>query len=142
MPLKTSQDEAPWINLTPMIDIVFQLIIFFMVGTSFSEMEKKVNLSVPEVASSEKLNEAPPQRVINVYRDGRIELDKQIVSLPELQTQLAASRQLYDRQGVIVRGDAEGAFQNVANVLAACRDAGISDMGISVRMAKIERKER
>ena len=47
MPLRTHQDEAPAINLTPMIDIVFNLIIFFMVGARFTELEKKVDLAVP-----------------------------------------------------------------------------------------------
>ena len=44
MPLKMHEDEMPSINLTPMVDIVFQLIIFFMVGTKFTEMEKKIDL--------------------------------------------------------------------------------------------------
>jgi biopolymer transport protein ExbD len=39
---------------------------------------------------------------------------------------------------VIIRGDAEGAFQNVANVLSVCRRAGVNDLGISVRMASRE----
>jgi len=38
MPLKTQQDEQPTLNLTPMIDVVFLLIIFFMVATKFDEM--------------------------------------------------------------------------------------------------------
>ena len=49
MPLKTHQDEQPTLNLTPMIDIVFLLIIFFMVGTKFAEMERTVQLEVPKV---------------------------------------------------------------------------------------------
>ena len=52
MPLKTHQDEMPAINLTPMIDIVFNLIIFFMVSTRFTEIERKVDLSVPEVGGT------------------------------------------------------------------------------------------
>ncbi len=47
MPLKTHQDEQPTLNLTPMIDIVFLLIIFFMVGTKFAEWENKLALKVP-----------------------------------------------------------------------------------------------
>ena len=39
MPIKINQDEKPAINLTPMVDIVFLLVIFFMVGTKFSEVE-------------------------------------------------------------------------------------------------------
>jgi biopolymer transport protein ExbD len=139
MPLKMHEDEMPSINLTPMVDILFQLIIFFMVGTKFTEMEKKIDLSVPSVATGANLPDVPDKRVVNVYRDGRIELDSQTVSLEQLQSDLANWRVRAGNPSVIVRGDAEGPLQNVASVLTACRDAGISDMGISVR---VDRKQR
>jgi biopolymer transport protein ExbD len=136
MPLKTNVDEAPGLNLTPMIDVVFQLIIFFMVGTKFAEMERNIALQVPEVSPIKALTPAPERRVINVYRDGRVELDRDFVSLEQLTDQLAAARREYADLGVLVRGDGEGAFQNVAGVLGACRQAGISDLGISVRLTR------
>jgi biopolymer transport protein ExbD len=135
MPLRTHQDETPTLNLTPMIDIVFLLIIFFMVGTKFAEWERKMTLKVPQVKDVGALAPAPEKRVINVYSDGRVTLDREFVSLEQLQDRLGAARQQYNELGVVVRGDAEGAFQNVASVLGACRDAGITDMGISVRLA-------
>lgn len=137
MPLKTHIDEQPSLNLTPMIDIVFLLIIFFMLGTKFTELseaEKKIPLKVPEVAAGATITPAPEKRVISVYRDGRISLDRQEMSLFELVNELNQAREEYSDLGVIVRGDGQGAFQNVASVLSACRKAGISDMGISVRL--------
>jgi len=137
MPLKTHNDEQPTLNLTPMIDIVFLLIIFFMLGTKFTELseaEKKIPLEVPEVAAGATMTPAPEKRIINVYRDGRVALDRQEMSLNDLVGELTQAREEYSDLGVIVRGDARGAFQNVASVLSACRKAGISDMGISVRL--------
>ena len=139
MPLKTHLDEQPSINLTPMIDVVFLLIIFFMVGTKFTELERKIALEVPEVSDVKALTPAPERRVINVYGDGRIELDRVPVSLDELIERLTSARREYADLGVLVRGDAEGAFQNVATVLGACRQAGVAEMGISVRLAQRER---
>jgi biopolymer transport protein ExbD len=136
MPLRTHQDETPALNLTPMIDIVFLLIIFFMVGTKFAEWERKMTLKVPQVKNVGALAPAPEKRIINVYGDGRVTLDREFVSMEELESRLAAAREQYNELGVVVRGDAEGAFQNVASVLGACRDAGITDMGISVRLAQ------
>ncbi|MCA9155238.1 MAG: biopolymer transporter ExbD [Planctomycetales bacterium] len=136
MPLKTHHDEQPTLNLTPMIDIVFLLIIFFMVGTKFTEMERKIGLQVPQVSDIQALAPAPERRVINVYRDGRISLDRDFVSLDQLKQQLASARGEYDDLGVIVRGDAEVALQHVAGVLGACKQAGIAEMGISVRLAQ------
>ena len=139
MPLKTHIDESPSLNLTPMIDIVFLLIIFFMVGTKFTELERKIALQVPQVSDVGALTPAPEKRVINVYQDGRVSLDRKIISLDELKLQLEAARGQYSDLGVMVRGDAEGAFQNVATVLGICRQAGISELGISVRLARKDR---
>lgn len=138
MPLKTHRDEAPTLNLTPMIDILFLLIIFFLVGTRFTDMERNIELEVPRISSAAALTAAPERRVINVYRDGRIMLDRDVVSLAELQARLTAARGEYADLGVVVRGDGEGPLQNVATVLGACRDAGVSDLGISVLLAQKE----
>ena len=135
MPLKTHFDEPPSLNLTSMMDVAFLLIIFFMLGTRFSSHERKIELKVPQVSESGALTPAPEKRVINVYRDGQITLDRDTVTLAQLTAKLAAARRQYADLGVIVRGDAEGAFQNVADVLASCRKAGVSDLGISVRLA-------
>lgn len=136
MPLKTYQEDQPTLNLTPMIDVVFLLIIFFMVGTKFTELERKIGLEVPQVSDVSALTAAPEKRVINVYRDGSVTIDRSVVSLPELQNLLQASRREYDNLSVLIRGDADGPFQNVASVLATCRHAGIKDMSISVRLAR------
>jgi biopolymer transport protein ExbD len=139
MPLKTHQEELPPINLTPMIDIVFNLIIFFMVGARFTDLERKVDLSVPEVADIRTLTPTPEKRSIDIYRDGRIELDGEPVSLDQLVMRLADAQRQYSELGVNVRGDGLGPFQNVATVLTACRQAGISELGISVRLGTKER---
>jgi biopolymer transport protein ExbD len=136
MPIKTYHDEQPTLNLTPMIDIVFLLIIFFMVGTKFAEWERKLALKVPQVKNVGALAPAPEKRVINVYRDGRVALDREVISLQELVQRLRNARSQYADLGVVIRGDAEGAFQNVASVLGACREAGITDLGVSVRLAQ------
>jgi biopolymer transport protein ExbD len=139
MPLKTLRDEEPAINMTPMIDMVFLLIIFFLVGTTFSQWEGSIDLQVPQVAETGALTAPPQQRVVNIYRDGRIVLDQQPVDLKELTRRLAAARAQYPELGVVVRGDAAGTFQGVAEVLSACRAAGISELGISVRLPNVER---
>jgi biopolymer transport protein ExbD len=136
MPLKTTRDEMPSVNLTPMIDIVFLLIIFFMVGTKFTELERKIGLQVPQVRAAGALTAAPEKKVINVYRDGKITLDRQEVTPDELTERLRAAHGEYPDLGVLVRGDADGRLQPVATVLNACRQAGIAKMGISVRLAR------
>ncbi len=136
MPLKVHRDEQPSLNLTPMIDIVFLLIIFFMVSTSFSQMERDIRLQVPRVRSSGPLTPAPEKMVINVYRDGRITLQGQPVTLEELQRRLRQARRQYPDQGVVIRGDAQGTFQRVAEVLDTCRRAGLKELAVSVQPSR------
>lgn len=133
MPLKTHQDDLPAINLTPMIDIVFNLIIFFMVSTRFTEMERQVDVSVPKVGDVSALQEASSRQTINVLRDGRITLGSQPVTLPELTARLTAARRQTEQLDVTVRGDGQSALQTVAAVLTACKQAGVTDVGISVK---------
>jgi len=139
MPLKTHLDEQPTLNLTPMIDIVFLLIIFFMVGTKFTELERKIGLRVPEVTDTGALTAAPERKVVNVYRDGAITLDRKPVTLQELTQKLAAARSQYSDLGILVRGDANGQFQRVAEVLNACKQADVRELGISVRLVSGEK---
>ena len=60
------------------------------------------------------------------------------LDLQQLESQLTAEQEKGDVTKVIIRGDAEGAFQNVATVLSVCRKAGVSDLGVSVRMASAQ----
>jgi biopolymer transport protein ExbD len=129
----------PAINLTPMIDIVFNLIIFFMVGARFTELEREIDLTVPQVGDTSSLPAAPEQRSINLYRDGRITLDGEVVTIEQLVSRLSDSQRKYADTGVLVRADADGRVQNMAAVLTACRQAGISELGISVRAGTKER---
>lgn len=138
MPLKVQKEIGSSINLTPLIDIVFLLIIFFMVGTRFSELneiERSIPLQVPAVSDAAALTSAPRKRVINVLASGEIVLDEKPVSLDQLGEELASARQQYKRLGVVVRGDADTRYQSVADVIATCRQANINDLNISVRVA-------
>ena len=74
MARKSEFEEIPTLNLTSMIDVLFLLIIFFMVGTKFTEMERKIGLKVPQVSNVDALTSAPEKKVVNVYRDGQITL--------------------------------------------------------------------
>jgi biopolymer transport protein ExbD len=140
MPLKTHLDDEPTLNLTAMLDVMFLLIIFFMLGTRFIDDERKIGLRVPEVVDRGALTAAPARREVNVYRDGTVTLDKATVSLEQLTQMLAAARRQYSDLSVLVRGDARGEFQNVAAVLTACKQAGIQDLGITVRTVPLKRQ--
>jgi len=133
MPLKTHSDDQPSLNMTPMIDCVFLLLIFFLLGTKFTELERKIGLRIPEVRNAQALSPAPSKKVVNVHRDGTVTLDQTAVTLDDLTSRLKQARSQYADLGVLVRGDAQGQFQRVAEVLNACKQAGVAELGIGVR---------
>ena len=135
MPLKLQQDEMPTLNLTSMIDVLFLLVIFFMVATKFDEMDREIQVAVPQVAQA---GNDPPLKeplVVTVMADGRFDLDGKAVSETELTARLTKARTPLTEPTVVIHGDAKCAFQHVASALGACRQAGISELGITVRIA-------
>ena len=135
MPLRNAENaEEPHLNLTPMIDIVFLLIIFFMVGTQFTENERHYDVQLPTVSDAQPLTSLPDELIINVLQDGRIVLDEQVTSIEDLEKRLQTARQNYSDQAVIVRGDASGRYQGVMDVLAACHRAKITRISLANRL--------
>jgi biopolymer transport protein ExbD len=139
MPLKTQHDEAPALNLTSMIDVLFLLIIFFMVATKFDELERNIDVAVPEVSQAGEDNAPPEPIIVTVQADGSIAIGSEVVTIEQLVARLAAARTVAAATdpAVVIRGDAECPFQHIAAALAACRQAGISELGITVRVAGV-----
>lgn len=135
MPLKTQRDDQTAINLTPMIDIVFLLIIFFMVSSHFthqSHTERDIAVRVPQVTESGALTAAPRNRVVDIYSDGSVALDSKVVSVAELESRLADVKRNYEQVGVIVRGDGDAPYKKVAKVIATCKKVKIRNLNIAV----------
>ena len=115
MPLKTENLEDPALNLTPMIDVVFLLIIFFMVGARFTEeaSDQQFDVQLPVAAPVQTLSREPDPLVVSVNRAGQFALGGRSLTRPELRTALEQARQAWAGQTVIIRGDGEGSYQSV-----------------------------
>jgi biopolymer transport protein ExbD len=140
MPLKTMRDDPPAINMAPMIDIVFLLIIFFMVGSRFTEMndqERDVAVRVPQVSSLPASAAAPRKHVINVLSSGQIQLNGETVLLAELEQRLRQHHEQNPNTSVVIRGDSNSVYQSVADVIAMCRRVDIRDVSLAIRVAEL-----
>ncbi len=133
MALRTPRAEDPTINLTPMIDVVFLLVIFFMVGAKFSQQEGRIPVNVPGVGSPSAMVRGPDKRVVEVTREGVVYLDGTQVSIDELQRYLQTARASFPDLGVIVRGDGAGTLDTYAKVLSVCSVAGIQRLDVAVK---------
>lgn len=131
MPLKTNSfEELPSLNLTPMIDVVFLLIIFFMVGTQFSKKERHIDIKLPGVSSLNTMISVPPKREVVINGAGQVYLDGQGVSPLQLTERLAEMRRRYPDLAVAVRADEQAKQRDVLPVYGAINKAGVTNMAV------------
>lgn len=117
-------DAGEVLNLTPMIDVVFLLLIFFLAATTFAREEVELDLRLPQ-AKSGKAGSGEQQLVVNVFADGKLTVDGREVTLAALQQKLQAAVQRNAEQAVLVRGDQESRFGTGLAVLDVCRLAKV-----------------
>ncbi len=134
MPLKSDTLEEPSINLTPMVDVVMLLIIFFLVGSQFNQPERQYEINLPTVSDAQPLTALPDEIVINVDQNGILTVDGAAITLGDLETTLRDAQKRYEDQVVIIRGDAAGAYQNVMTVLNLCKRTRISNVQLANRL--------
>lgn len=134
MPLKTEEVDEPDLNLTPMIDIVMLLIIFFMVGTKFSEDERQFDIKLPTVSEAQPLTSRPDEITVNIDRKGNVYVGGEPFQLNELSAEMDRIKKNYEDQVVIIRGDGQGQYQMVMDVLSICKKAGIKNIQLANRL--------
>jgi len=133
MAARGQRTEDATINLTPMIDVVFLLVIFFMVGSKFSEAESRIKVNVPTVGEMRSITRAPDERIVAIGLDGTVSLDGQAVTLGELTATLREQHANYPGLKVAVRGEATGSLQQTVEVLHAVRTSGVDQIWISTQ---------
>jgi biopolymer transport protein ExbD len=127
-------DEVPVINMTPMVDIILCLLVFFMAATRLYDWdESEFVVHVPEVAEAAPLTAAPDDLILTVMKRGVITVGESSYNLDQLVTLLRDARERFANQGVVIRGDASLTYQGLADVLSACDEAGIRNVRLPVR---------
>ena len=118
------------INITPMLDLAYVLLIIFIIMTTASVQGMKVNL--PHASAQQSLAK-PTTKAITVTSDGRIFLDTVPVSMPELQSRLVADEAATPDFPVVVSGDGAASYQTIMNVLDLLGRLNISSVGLATR---------
>jgi biopolymer transport protein ExbD len=125
-----SASEEMTLNLTSLIDVVFLLLIFFMVATTFLDPEREIDLDLPEAESGVMPEEAPDQIVISVFEDGRISLAGRTVDRDGLLENLRQAARVNPTTPVTIRGDRLVAHERIVAVMDACGVAGLSNLAV------------
>lgn len=123
--IKQSAPDRPVIQMAPLIDIVFLLLIFFMSASIFYQLETEINITVPTANEATETRRTPGEIIINVRKDGTVVVNQRQLNYDELKRMLTRISQLYKGQPVIIRADRKTYHENVVKILDICAGADI-----------------
>lgn len=119
------------LNVTPLLDLCFVLLIIFMITTPM--MENSVDLVVPSSSTAKAQVNPSEVQMIEMDRNDVIKLNNQITSLAELETQLASLKASDPQISVVVRPDRDLAIQKFVGVMDVLKRVGIGRVGVMTR---------
>ncbi len=130
MRLKVEEPSGGDFNLTPLIDVVFLLLIFFLVATTFAKEELEMDLQLPD-ATTGQAGEEQHLLVISIAEDGSLHVGGRRVTLEGLRQRLRAAAAENRKREVLIRGDTRVHFGSVAQAFDACRAASLKRVSIA-----------
>ncbi len=131
--MQAPTEDKPYddINITPMLDLAYVLLVIFILMCTASVQGVKVNL--PKASAAPSLAK-PKTKAISISNDGKIFLDTLPVTLPDLEQRLT---QLKAQNGgdfpIVIKGDSGTPYQNVMDVLDVLGRLGLSQVGLATK---------
>ena len=132
--------ERTGIQLAPMIDVVFLLLIFFIVLWNYARFETEIDISVPAASAGENPERTIGEIVVNVKKEGDIIIEgierTDLETLEMFKSIVAA----YPDQALILRGDKEASFDHIVKVLNLCKEANIWNISFATSQPENTKK--
>jgi len=122
------------INITPLLDLAFVLLIIFVITTPL--LEQSINLKLPHGGQPDRQIEKRDIRTVEISNTGVYALDKQRMNLPQLVGRLAQDFHANPNLIVYIRADQNGPYKNVAAVIDGCQRNNITRYSLRTEPAK------
>ena len=113
--------------LTPLIDAMFILIIFFVTTTTFRAEEQQIDVKLVATQTGKVIEPSRTEIVVNVKEDGTVTIGNRVFEDSELRAMLRRLVEDFPQERVIVRGDRNARYERVLSVLDSARAAGVRD---------------
>jgi biopolymer transport protein ExbD len=133
--MQVQNETKPYdtINVTPMLDLAYVLLVVFIIMTTASVQGVKVNSPLTQAAN----NLAKPQtKGITITADGQVYLDAYPVSIDELQTTLSQYKAANPALPVVLKADADTPYEKVMQVLEVAKRLDITEIGLATKRAQ------
>jgi biopolymer transport protein ExbD len=135
-----SRSQEPSFQITPMIDIVFLLLCFFITSQIFAQWEAEINIQLPTATESGLPGRLPGEVIINVFEDGSVVVNRRSLSRQGLADLLDNLVEHFPGQSVLIRADEETRYDDIIEVLDLCRRADIWSISFATRVPEEEKQ--
>lgn len=129
LPSSAESDDLG-LNMTPVIDVVFLLLIFFLVASRFDQQERELKVALPEVAKAQPLS-MTKELVINITPEGKYTVVQKAYTHAELGALLSEAKKNNPHQSVLIRGDGRSAWRYGVRVMGLCNAANIDNYRVA-----------
>lgn len=131
--LNQSAEDEFAIPMTPLLDVVFLLLVFFLVSTSFVRPEKSIDIKLPAAEQAAEPANEKRTVVVNVRKTGLLVVDQRVLTGDQdLVQTLMRARKAGPNLSVVIYGDRSAAHKHIVKVMNAALKVGIEDMSIAV----------
>ena len=117
-------------NMMPLIDVVFLLLIFFLMASRFEQEERELKVALPEVAEAQPLT-MTQELVVNITAEGKYVVAKQEYGEDQLAALLERTRRNNPHQSVLIRGDGRAPWKHGVRVMGLCNRAKIENYRVA-----------
>jgi biopolymer transport protein ExbD len=131
---KNSNAPDESFQIAPMIDVVFLLLTFFVASQIFSQWETEIDITLPTAQSSEQPDRIPGEIIINILDNGAVVVNQVRMDEPALDSLLNRIVDQFSDWAVLIRADKDTRYEDVINVLDACRRADIWNVSFATTM--------
>lgn len=133
MSVKFDDDEPVEVQMTPLIDCVFLLLIFFLVSSQMKKIEKELPVELPSANASIQVKAAPGLITVGVDKFGKYYVNSQPVGTEGLRAKLRETAAKNPDQRIRITGDIYAPFQKIVQVLDTCQGEKLRVVGIQTK---------
>ncbi|OVE76411.1 hypothetical protein BVX97_01095 [bacterium E08(2017)] len=133
MRFEDKDDENVEVQMTPMIDCVFLLLIFFLVATVMKKIDNELEVELPDSAASIEVATESDTLVLGISKDGAYYINGDMVGLEMLHVRLREVGRDDPKRPIRIDSDKAALMQHVIHILDLCKFEGLSNVSIHTR---------
>jgi biopolymer transport protein ExbD len=127
MKIKMPNRDDAAVDMAPMIDLVFLLLIFFMVASVVTELEK-VEVEIPQSSHAKVPEDTKGRMMLSVDAENQVYVGTLPVTLDELKTMIDAELELNPELRILIRADKRVEYKTCKDIMIACGEVGATDL--------------